>query len=511
MSTSALRVAIIGSGFAGLGAAVKLKQAGVKDIVILERADNVGGTWRDNTYPGAACDIPSHLYSFSFAPKADWSSHYAGQEEIQAYLEECVDRFGLRFHLRLGRSVRHARYDEASATWEITADTGEVFTADVLVPALGALRDPAWPEIEGRDDFRGAQMHTARWDHDYDFTGKRVAVVGTGASAIQVAPELAKTAAEVHIMQRTPAWIVPRKDRRYPAWVQRLFAKVPALAKLHRGVIYGLLEARFVFFGRSVTLNRIGAKALGGFMRAQVKDPTLHAALTPDYRMGCKRILISDDWYRMFNRPNVDLHTGGLSHVTTDGLALADGSHVELDAIVWATGFDVREMLGVLDITGRGGAQLRERWSDRPTAYMGMTVPDFPNMFLLVGPNTGLGHNSMVYMMESQFPHLLAGVRRAAQLRGSGAVEVKPEAVERFMTYVDGKHGDYVWASGCRSWYIDDEGRNFTLWPGTAMRFRHAARRFHPADYRVVAATAPGGSPDRVVDLHVDDEDSISA
>jgi cation diffusion facilitator CzcD-associated flavoprotein CzcO len=509
MSPSAVRVVIIGSGFAGLGAAAKLKAAGIRDLVILERAEDVGGTWRDNTYPGAACDIPSHLYSFSFAPKPDWSSHYAPQEEIQAYLTDCVDRFDLRGHLRLGRGVQHARYDEASATWEVTTDTGEVFTADVLVPALGALRDPAYPEVAGRDTFGGAQMHTARWDHTYEFAGKRVAVVGTGASAIQVAPELAKTAAEVHIVQRTPAWIVPRRDRRYPQWAKRLFARVPLAQKLYRGFIYSLLEARFVFFGRSVTLNRIGAKVLTAFMRRQVTDTSQQAALTPDYRMGCKRILISDDWYRMFNRPNVALHTGDLDRVTADGLTLADGEHVELDAIVWATGFDVREVLGALDVTGRGGAQLRERWSDRATAYMGMSVPDFPNMFLLVGPNTGLGHNSMVFMMESQFSHLLAAVRQAARVKGRGGVEVTRQALERFVSYVDDRHGRYVWASGCRSWYIDEQGRNFTLWPGTAFGYRRAVRQFHPADYRVAATTDRRAG--RVVDLRVDDEDNVSA
>ena len=507
MSTESLRVAIIGSGFAGLGAAAQLQQAGVRDIVILERADTVGGTWRDNTYPGAACDIPSHLYSFSFAPKADWSSRYAPQEEIQAYLEECVDRFGLRPYLRLGRAVRHARYDDASATWEITAETGEVFPADVLVPAIGALRDPAYPDTPGRDAFGGAQMHTARWDHSYDFTGKRVAVVGTGASAIQVAPELAKTAAHVHVMQRTPAWVVPRIDRPYAERTKRLFAKVPAAQKLHRASIYSRLEARFVFFGRSAVLNRIGAKAINTILRRQVKDPSLHDPLTPDYRMGCKRILISDDWYRMFNRHNVSLHTGGLQRVTPTGIELARGGQVALDAIVWATGFEVAEMLGALDITGRGGAQLRERWSDRATAYMGTAVPDFPNMFLLVGPNTGLGHNSMIFMMETQFEHLVEAVQRVARLPRGTAVEVRPESVERFVSHVDSKHGDYVWSSGCRSWYIDEKGRNFTLWPGTAIGFRRVARHFHPVDYRVVTAV---GDND-MVDLRDSDPDAVSA
>ena len=491
MPTESLRVVIIGSGFAGLGAAVQLQQAGVRDIVILERAENIGGTWRDNTYPGAACDIPSHLYSFSFAPKPDWSSRYAPQEEIQAYLEECVERFGLRPYLRLGRAVRHARYDDASATWEVTAETGEVFPADVLVPAIGALRDPAYPDTPGRDEFGGAQMHTARWDHNYDFTGKRVAVVGTGASAIQVAPELAKTAAEVHIMQRTPAWVVPRIDRPYAERTKRLFAKVPAAQKLHRGSIYSRLEARFVFFGRSVMLNRIAAKTINTILRRQVKDPSLHDALTPDYRMGCKRILISDDWYRMFNRPNVSLHTDRLDRVTGSGILLGGGEHVELDAVVWATGFEVREMLGALDVTGRNGAQLRDRWSDRATAFMGTAVPEFPNMFLLVGPNTGLGHNSMIFMMETQFGHLVEAVQRGGALPRGKAVEVRAESLERFVAHVDSKHGDYVWSSGCRSWYIDEKGRNFTLWPGTALGFRRVARHFHPADYRVVTAAAP--------------------
>jgi cation diffusion facilitator CzcD-associated flavoprotein CzcO len=483
MSTSSVRVVIIGSGFGGIGAAIRLQQAGVRDIVILERADAVGGTWRDNTYPGAACDIPSHLYSFSFEPKPDWSRRYAPQQEIREYLEHCVDTYGLRPYLRLGRTVEHARFDEDTATWHVTTRDGETFVADVLVPALGALRDPAYPDVAGAEAFAGIQMHTARWRHDVDLDGKRIAVVGTGASAIQVAPELAKTAAELHVLQRSPAWVVPRGDRPYSTAARTLFRLLPFTRALHRAFIYLLLEARFVFFGRSVRLNRLGARVIANVLRRQVKDPALHDKLIPDYRMGCKRILVSDDYYRMFNRANVHLHNEPLVSVTGDGLSLGRGKHLEVDAIVWATGFDVREALGVLDVTGVGGADLRKRWEDRASAYLGTAVPGFPNMFLIVGPNTGLGHNSMVFMIESQLDYLVQAVRAIGR-RPRTAVAVREDVLQRFVDGIDARHDDFVWASGCRSWYLDEKGRNFTLWPGTSLGFRLRAARFNPSDYQ---------------------------
>ena len=491
MTDNPLRVAIIGSGFAGLGAAIRLQQSGVRDIVILERGDSIGGTWRDNTYPGAACDIPSHLYSLSFEPKHDWSRRYAAQAEIRAYLESCVDRNGLRPALRLNRSVAHARYDEATATWDIATQTGETFTADVLISAIGALRDPEYPDIPGRESFEGAQMHTARWDHSVDFTGKRVAVIGTGASSIQVAPELAKVAGRLTVFQRTPAWVTPRRDRAYTALEKALFRFVPAARRLHRGYIYSRLEGRFVFFGRSVGLNAFAAKRLTAYLRHKVDDRATARALTPRYRVGCKRILISDDYFPMFNRSNVTLNTQRIERIAPQGIVMDDGTTVDVDVIVWATGFAVRNPLGGLEITGVDGERLSRRWADRPSAHLGLTIPSFPNLFLLLGPNTGLGHNSIIFMIETQIAYILDALAVLRRRRGS-YLNVREEVLEQFVEHVDSRHGDYVWASGCRSWYIDDQGRNFTLWPGSTVEYRMKARGFDPADFHLGVASGAG-------------------
>jgi cation diffusion facilitator CzcD-associated flavoprotein CzcO len=496
MTASDLRVIIIGSGFAGIGAAIRLRQRGVRDITILERADAIGGTWRDNTYPGAACDIPSHLYSLSFEPKPDWSRRYAPQPEIRAYLESCVDRHRLRPHVRLGRTVVSGRFDDVTGTWTVRTDRGERFTAEVLVSAIGALRDPAYPPIPGRECFAGPQMHTARWDHDVELEGRRVAVVGTGASAIQVVPALAGRARHLTVLQRTPAWIMPRRDRAYTRLEKALFRRSSPLRRLHRAWIHARLEGRLVFFGRSVRLNRLAQRRALAHLRSQVPDRELRRRLVPDHRVGCKRILVSDDFYPALVRDDVTLETAPIARVEPDGIVTADGRHIPLDAIVWATGFTVDDPLGPLDLIGRGGVSLQERWADRPSAYLGISVPDFPNLLLLLGPNTGLGHNSIIHMIESQIDHLVAAVDRLREPEVA-ALDVRPERLTSFVDEVDARHEGLVWASGCHSWYLDDRGRNFTLWPGSTVGYRRRAAAFDAHDYRELRHAEPEPAPVR--------------
>ncbi len=483
--TTRTRVAIVGSGFAGLGAGIRLKQADVHDFVILEAGSEVGGTWRDNTYPGAACDIPSHLYSFSFEPRADWSRAYSPQDEIQSYLVHCADRYGLRDHLFLDTAVETAVYDEDAACWTLTTADGRAFVADVVISGIGSLREPSYPDIPGRDAFAGPTMHTARWDHDVDLTGKRIGVVGTGASAIQVVPNIAEAADQTVLFQRTPPWILPRNDFAYPAVVKAAFRHLPFLRSAHRRRIYWQKELRYVAFGpHGAPLRRIVETAARAYLRAVVRDPDLRETLTPDYELGCKRILISDDYLPALTRDDVRVCTDGIAEITPTGVVTRDGEAVDLDVLVFATGFDVRNVLGRFTVTGRGGKDLDTTWGEFPVAYLGTTVPDFPNLFVLTGPNTGLGHNSMVFMIESQLNYVMGAVDRI--VNGEVAeLDVRPDALDAFAAEVRRRHTDTVWASGCESWYLGDNGENWTLWPASTAEFRLRTARFDAGPYRV--------------------------
>ncbi len=480
------RVVIIGSGFAGLGAAIKLKEAGVHDLVILERAEAVGGTWRDNTYPGAACDIPAHLYSFSFAPKSDWSTVYPRQEEIRAYLEDVTDRFGLRPHLRFHTDVSEARFDDARAVWEVISSDGRRFEGEVLVAAVGPLSDPKWPDVPGREDFRGTQFHSSRWDHEADLAGKRIGVVGTGASSIQFVPRLAHEAGELAVFQRSAPWIIPRLDREYSDPVKSAFRKVPGLRALYRWLIYLQKELRFAGFEADSRGMRLAEWYARAHMRRQVDDPELREKLTPDYRMGCKRILISSDYYPALTRDDVTVETTAIERVTPDGMRLRDEREVELDVIVWGTGFKVSDPLGAMQIRGLDGRTLHEAWNPYPVAHKGTTVPGFPNLFFLLGPNTGLGHNSMIFMMESQFNYLLDAVDRLRDPE-IAYLDVREEALQAFRREVERRNDDLVWSAGCRSWYLTEDGYNFSLWPGWTFEYRRRTRELDTDNYRFVS------------------------
>jgi cation diffusion facilitator CzcD-associated flavoprotein CzcO len=496
-----VKVAVIGSGFAGLGMAIRLKQMGISDFVVLERAGEVGGTWRDNTYPGAACDVPSHLYSFSFAPNPDWSSSFSPQAEIQDYLRRTTDDFGIRPHLRLGAEVRHARWDDARERWHIdTTAPGargvpekDVYDAQFLVSATGALSDPSLPDLPGLDRFAGTTFHSARWRHDHDLSGERVAVIGTGASAIQFVPQIQPRVGQLSVFQRTPPWIVPRWDRRFTRPERWMFRHLPVTQRLARTGIYWSREAYVFGFAFDPRLMKTAELVARAHLRRQVPDPELRARLTPDYTIGCKRILISNDYLPALSQPNVDLVTTGITEVRERSIVTADGRERPVDTIIFGTGFHVTDMPIASRLAGRDGVVLADHWREGAHAHRGTTTAGFPNLFMLVGPNTGLGHTSQVFMIESQINYV-ADALRSADARGAATVEVRPAAEAAWNARVQADMEGTVWTSGqCASWYLDAAGRNTTLWPSFTFRFRRETRRFDPAAYHFGPPAVAGG------------------
>lgn len=450
--------------------AIRLKQSGQSDFVVLDQAQEVGGTWRDNTYPGCACDIPADLYSFSFVPDWDWSRRYPAQGEIQAYLLGCVTRFGLRPHLRLETALLSARFDSDQGVWDLQTSQGAI-AARVLILAPGALHRPALPAIPGRETFAGPAFHTARWDHGVSLSGKRVAVIGTGASAIQLVPPVAEQARDLVLFQRTPAWILPKNDPEVSPRRRGLYARHPWTRRLVRAWTFWSHEARAVGFVSFPSLMRTAERSARSHAKASITDDALRVRVTPEYGIGCKRILLSNDFLPTLNRGNVKVVTDEIIRIAHDGVVTADGLTHPADAIVFATGFQATNPLGTVRITGRDGLRLDQVWADGMHAWMGMAVPGFPNMYLLGGPNTGLGHNSVVFMLETQIGHILRQIARGAHL-----AEVTSRAAARFRTWLDGRMRRTVWLSGCQSWYLDRNGRNTTLWPGYCVGYWLRAR-----------------------------------
>ena len=488
MSETDFPIAIIGTGFAGIGAAVRLKHAGIESFTLFERADEIGGTWRDNTYPGAACDVPSHAYSLSFEPNPDWTRKFSPSWEIHQYLLGIVEKWGLREHLRLGTGIVGARFDEPAGTWTLTTDAGDTFTARVVVSCVGGLVDPKLPNIPGIEDFAGRLFHTARWDHQYDLAGKRVAVIGTGASAVQVVPSIAPEVGRLSVFQRTPAWVVPRLDEAYSERARRLYARFPWLLKLSRLLLYWTSEIRGpMIFLDSKRLSAIGERWSSGFLEEQVGDPALREKLRPRFQFGCKRILISDDYWSTFERENVDVVTDRIAAVRADGIETEDGKHHPLDAIVMATGFDVGLGAAPFPIVGRGGRSLDDTWGNGAIAYKGLCVHGFPNWFILMGPNTGPGHTSVLIYTEAQIEHVLRAIRRIRKdsLR---YVEIREDAQERYYSGIQGRMKYMAWGTGCAPWYLASDGSNHTLYPGLAGEYALRTRRFHARDYELTAA-----------------------
>ena len=478
-----MRLVIIGSGFAGLGMAIQLKKAGYHDFVILEKDDDLGGTWRDNRYPGCACDVPSHMYSFSYELNPDWSRMFAPQEEIWAYLRRCADKYELAPHIRFGSTVDALEWDDEARHWRVVLTDGTVLTPKAVVSGMGALHVPSLPSIPGAERFAGTMFHSARWDRTCDLTGKRVAVIGTGASAVQFVPQIAEDVESLRVFQRTPPWIQPKPDFVLPGWARGVFRYVPGAQRAFRNAIYWVLEARALGFTIDPKLMAPQEKVARAHIARQVPDPVLRAKVTPDYTIGCKRILLSSDYYPALTRPNVDVVTEGIAEITETGLVTADGTAHDVDVIIYGTGFKVTDALADQHIVGRGGQKIQDAWADGIEAHHGITIAGFPNLFMLLGPNTGLGHNSVVFMIESQVQHVLSCLRLLSEEKAE-AIEVRPRAQRRFNDRLQRRLRKAVWnEGGCKSWYLDEHGVNRTIWPGFSFEYWARTRRARRRDY----------------------------
>ncbi len=480
--SAAVRVLIIGAGFAGLGLAIRLKQAGIDDFLILEKAGDVGGCWRENRYPGAACDVPSHLYSFSFEPKADWSRKFAPQAEILDYARHCADKYGLRERIRFHREVSAASFDEAAGEWRVTCTNGEALRAQSLVCALGQLSRPLIPHLPGIERFQGKAFHSAQWDAEAPLEGRRVAVVGTGASAIQFVPQIAPKVAELLLFQRSAAYVIPKPDRPYADWERRLKARLPWLQRLDRGLKYVQHEARALAFTVFPPLMKMMRLSFHRHLHRGIPDAGLRARLEPDYPLGCKRILISNDYYPALARSNVKLVDTGIREVTEDAIVTRDGQRHPVDTIIYGTGFAATEFLAPMRVQGLGGRELNQAWKEGAEAYKGISVSGFPNLFILYGPNTNLGHNSIIYMLESQFPYVLGCLQRIRR-EGLKYLDVKPQVQQRFNQHLQHELRHTIWERGCNSWYKTANGRNTVNWPGFTFRYRQQTRQPEFADY----------------------------
>jgi cation diffusion facilitator CzcD-associated flavoprotein CzcO len=483
MVAAAAGIVIAGAGFAGIGMAIALKKAGFEDFVVLEKDHDLGGTWRDNQYPGCACDVPSPLYSFSFELNPSWTRLFAPQQEIWDYLRMCAGKYGVDAHIRYGCAVERMDWDDAARRWNIAAGPDGGYRARAVVTAGGALHVPSYPDIPGAARFGGTSFHSSRWDHCCDLTGKQVAVIGTGASAIQFIPEIARQAARLRVFQRTPPWVVPRPDNEIPARLRETLETVPLAARVLRDAIYWIMEARALGFQHPELMGPEDAMARR-HLENQVTDPELRASLTPDYTIGCKRILLSSSYYPALQRPNVDLITVPVTGITETGVLTADGAAHPAEVIIYATGFRAVESVTALHVTGRDGRELKQA-----EAYHGVTVAGFPNFFMLLGPNTGLGHNSVVFMIESQVRYVMSCLRILARDKAD-TIEVNADAMARYNTRLQRRLRRAVWSrGGCTSWYLDGDGVNRALWPGFSFEYWARTRRARRAAY---AVTRPG-------------------
>lgn len=484
------RTIIIGSGFAGLGLAIRLTQQGRNDFLVLERGSDVGGTWRDNTYPGAACDVPSHLYSYSFALNPNWSRSFSRQGEIQQYIQDVSKRYDVRDKHIFDCDVTSARWNDETAVWEIESTKGS-FTADTVISAVGALCEPALPDIKGIGEFEGEIFHSARWNHDADLTGKRVAIIGTGASAIQIVPAIAPKVGHLDVYQRTAPWLLPRLDRPYTTAERLAFKHIPGLQRLSRAAIYAARETQVVGLAKAPALMRLFEAIAKAKLRYEIRDPELRAKVTPNFRIGCKRMLISNDYYPALARPNVDVVTDGIAEVRANSIVTEDGAEREIDALIVATGFHVTDSPTYNTITGRDGRTLSEVFDEiGQQGYKGSAIANFPNMFFLLGPNVGLGHTSMVYMIESQINYIADALATFDRL-DLRTVEVRRDVQDAYNADLQAKLAGSVWLTGgCSSWYLDKHGNNTTLWPDFTFEFRRLTRTFDVAAYDISISPA---------------------
>lgn len=478
-------IAVVGGGFGGVGAAVMLKRAGYENVTVFEKGERVGGVWNRNTYPGAACDIPSHLYEFSFAPNR-WSRRYAPQAEIQAYVEGVARHFGVLEKVRTRTEVKSARWDEERGRWLLETSAGP-HEAELLLTACGQLSVPKTPPIPGLESFEGPTFHTADWRHDVDLTGKRVAVVGTGCSAIQVVPAIQPAVAQLDVYQRSPGWTVPKMDYAYPDWAHTLFKRLPAVRRLDRASIFALQEFGAAAMTRHGWLLPLLRKVGQRQIDAAIEDPELRRKVTPSDELGCKRVMLTDDWYPTLAQPNVDLVTERIGAVTPAGIRDVTGAERAADVLILATGFASHDFVAPMEIRGREGRSLEHEWGGVPRAYLGLTVPNFPNLFLLYGPNTNGGTGSVVFTLEAGIGHVLAALRELNHAEAE-RIEIRRDAAERFDRELRAALEKTVWHSGCTNWYVDEDGNDPSQWPWLWSAYRRRTASIEPGAYALDSA-----------------------
>jgi cation diffusion facilitator CzcD-associated flavoprotein CzcO len=477
---------IIGSGFAGLCAAIKLKEAGENNFLILERNDNLGGTWYDNHYPGATCDVESHLYSYSFEPNPRWSMQFSPQEEILGYMEHCAKKYGLLPHLRLNSNITRAVFDDKNGTWNVETEAGEKYNTKVLISCAGGLSQPSFPDIKGIDTFKGKMFHSAKWDKSYDFSNKTVAVIGTGASAIQIVPAIAPAVKQLYLFQRTPPWIMPKPDKVISPLRKWLYTNLPFTQRLYRGRLYWQHELMALGFIKNPGILKFASKLALRYLKKSVPDETLRAKLTPNYVMGCKRVLISNDYYPALMRSNVEVITDSIQQVNESGILTNDGKQRNIDALIIATGFQAAENVMRFELKGRNGLDMNEAWRNGAEAYLGTAVSGFPNFFLVVGPNTGLGHSSMILMIEAQVNLVIESIRALKQ-KNARFIDLKRDALVEYNNDIQQKLSKTVWQNGgCVSWYQMKNGKNVTLWPGFTFTFMKRTKKWEEEKYEIV-------------------------
>ena len=487
-------IAIIGAGAGGLVMGIRLKRAGIDSFTIFEKSDGVGGTWRDNSYPGAACDIQSHMYSFSFELNPNWSRPYGTQPEILAYFEHCADKYDLRPHLRCNTAISEARWDGDACCWHLRAEDGSEHMADVLVSALGMLNVPNYPAIPGIEDFEGALFHSARWDHGVDLEGKRIGSIGTGASSVQFLPEVAKVAGQLHVFQRSPTWVMPKVDDEFTEAERTAFAR-RGRARLHRWKIFARYERMTSFRVADETTAEREAIARAHLDRV-ISDTNLRKKLTPDFPIGCKRLLLTNDYFPIYNRANVELVTSPISRITPGGVVTEDGTERGIDVLILGTGFKAADHLGAVDIYGDSGRRLADQWADGAEAHLGITVKGFPNLFMLYGPNTNQGGNSIIFIHESQVHYIMGAIR--ALRRKRGALAVKASVQDAYNAKIQRAMAGTVWDGGCTNYFRGPSGKITTQFPYPARQYWAWTRRFKGSDFTFTPSETRALQPTRV-------------
>ncbi|OTG82984.1 flavin-containing monooxygenase [Acinetobacter sp. ANC 4648] len=492
------QVAIIGAGFGGLAMAIRLLQANIQDFIILEKADDVGGTWRENQYPGAACDVQSHMYSLSFAPKKDWSKRYAEAAEIFDYIQDIIKEFELKEFIQFQHEVISVKFDETALNWQLIMQNGQHIEAQFIVFASGPLHVPQIPKIKGIEKFKGEVFHSSQWNHNYNLNNKCVASIGTGGSAIQYIPEIAPKVEQLYVFQRTAAWVIPRDERAYHTLDKTLFSHFEWFRKLHRARLYWSNESRVVPIVKP-QIMKYGQKLAEALIKFKIKDPKIAQKLTPNFVMGCKRILISNKYFPTFNRDNVELITEAIQEVTADSIITKDGKQHKIDCLIYGTGFitDPRIYLKSFACYGQNNLELKEAWKDGAESFYGITTKDFPNLFQLLGPNTVLGHNSVIFMIESQTNYIIQMIQLVHKTQ-TQAISVKAEAQDQFNQNVQKQLKGTVWQSGCVSWYQQDGGKNFSLWPTYTWKYWLETRKVNPADYQFFGSVKSNNKTSRV-------------